>query len=184
MAKAKPQKVKVLANFYRLLHPRVTALIVSVDKEGKPNIMACLWITPASMEPPMLMALLGEQSYTRTLIQECGEFTVNIPDKKLMHLIRVAGTRSGRNFDKFKAAKVTLKPARKVRVPIVEECPANIECKVKAVYEAGECLAFLGEVLDAYVNPKAFQQGLWKVKIPMHIWGSWFAYTGKPVKGW
>ena len=177
-------KVGVLGSFYRLLHPRPTALIVSADKDGKPNVMACSWITPASIEPPLLIALLGEQSYTRNLIVECGEFTVNIPDSKLMKLVKVAGTTSGKNVDKFKRVKVELKPGRKVKVPVIWDCPANIECKVKNTFEAGECLAIVGEVLDAYVDRKAFQRGQWKVKVPLHVWGSKFSYPGKAVKAW
>jgi len=177
-------KVKALTSFYRILHPRPTALIVSMDEENRPNVMACSWLSPASMEPPMVLVLLGEQSYTRSLIVECGEFTVNIPSRRQMKLVKVAGTRTGRETDKFKTVKATLKPGRKVRVPVIEECPANIECKVKGTFEAGECLAILGEVLDAYADREAFQKGLWKVKVPLHVWGSWFAYAGKPVKEW
>ena len=177
-------KVRFFANFYRLLHPCLTALIVSVDGEGRPNVMACSWLSPASIEPPLLVALLGEQSYTRSLIVECGEFTVNIPSKRQMRLVKVAGTKTGKEVDKFKAVQATLKPGRKVKVPVIEECPANIECRVKGTFNAGECLAILGEVLDAYADKKAFQRGVWKVKVPLHVWGSWFTYAGKPVKGW
>lgn len=177
-------KVRVFANFYRLLHPRPTAIILSVDREDKPSFMACSWLSPASIEPPMLLALIGEQSYTRSLLVDCGEFTVNIPTRKQMGLVRVAGTKSGKSVDKVKLAKVTLKPGRKVKVPIIDECPANIECRVKGTFEAGECLAILGEVLDAYADPQAFERGFWKAKVPLHVWGSWFAYSGKPVKEW
>lgn len=178
------KKVRVFTSFYRLLHPCITALIVSVDEEGKPNVMACSWLSPASIEPPLLIVLLGEQSYTRSLIMKHGEFTVNIPSRKQMRLVRVAGTKTGRKVNKFKAIKTVLKPGRKVKVPVIEECPANIECRVRGTFEAGECLAILGEVLDAYVDEKAFQKGIWKVKVPLHVWDGWFAYAGKPVKEW
>jgi len=177
-------KVKILEDFYRLLHPRPVAILLTLDGKGKPNFMACSWLSPASEEPPMIAAFLGEQSYTRKLIVERGEFTVNIPSREQMALVKVAGTRSGRRVDKLKLVKVSLKPGRKVKVPIIEDCPANLECRLKDVFEAGECLTLLGEVLDAYVDREAFRRGSWLVEIPLHVWGGWFAYPGKPVKEW
>ncbi|MCD6592440.1 MAG: flavin reductase, partial [Thaumarchaeota archaeon] len=85
----------------------------------------------------------------------------------------------------FKLAKLTPAPARKVRSPIISECIAHLECKLENTVEAGECIIFIGEVLEAYASEEFFKNGVWDVKaisLPLHLGGSWFAIPGRVVK--
>jgi flavin reductase (DIM6/NTAB) family NADH-FMN oxidoreductase RutF len=115
-------KIDVMDDFYKLLHPCMTVLVASVSRDGRPNVMTCAWNMPVSDEPPMIAIALGSESYTSQLIKESGEFTVNIPDERLIKAVWICGTRSGRSVDKFKLAGLTPRPAKKVKAPIVDEC--------------------------------------------------------------
>ena len=178
-------KVDVIDDFYKLLHPCMTVLIVSVSREGKPNVMTCAWNMPVSEEPPMIAVALGSESYTSQLIRETREFTVNIPDEQLLKAIWVCGTKSGKSVDKFKLAGLTPKPAKKVKAPIISDCAAHLECKLSAQLEAGECTIFVGEVLEAYCEEGLFKNGIWdieKITLPLHMGGKLFAIPTRIVR--
>lgn len=172
-------------DFYKLLHPCVTVLVVSASRDGRPNVMACAWNMPVSEDPPMIALALGEESYTGELIKESGEFTVNVPDERLLKAIWLCGTRSGREVDKFKLAGLSPAPARKVKPPIISECVAHLECRLRDQVEAGECVVFIGEVLEAYCSKEVFERGVWnlkKISLPLHLGGRLFAVPARVIK--
>ena len=178
-------KMDVMDDFYKLLHPCMTVLVVSVSRDGKPNVMTCAWNMPVSADPPMIAVALGSESYTSQLIKESGEFTVNIPDERLLRALWICGTKSGRSVDKFKLAGLTPRPAKRVKAPIVGECAAHLECKLSSKLEAGECTIFVGEVLEAYCEEELFKNGVWdieKIALPMHMGGRLFAIPMRIVK--
>lgn len=172
-------------NFYKLLHPCITILIVSISRDGRPNVMTCAWNMPVSEDPPMMAVALGSESYTSQLIKESGEFTVNIPDERLLKALWICGTKSGRSVDKFNLTGLTPRPAKRVKAPIVAECVAHLECRLSSQLETGECTIFVGEVLEAYCEEELFRNGVWdieKIALPMHMGGRLFAIPSKLIK--
>lgn len=169
---------------YKLLHPKLTVLIAAYADDGGPNAMACSWITPASEEPPLIAAFLSKEGFTAQLIERRRAFTVNVPTQEMLRAVWVAGTRSGRRGDKLKAMGVAARPARKVEAPIIEGCAAHLECRLHSVFDAGECRCFLGEVVEACVDPELFKE-TWDVeraKLLLHLGGSLFTTPSGLVK--
>ena len=161
------EKVDVMKTFSRLLHPRPAVLVTCLDKEGRANAIAISWITPVSKKPPMVAICVAKTRYSYGLIKEAGEFVVNVPSAELAEAVHYCGTVSGRDVkDKPVKAGLTLKPAKVVKVPIIEECVAHLECKLKQVVECGSHDIFIGEVVAAYADPRAFdgQAGLWNLE--------------------
>ncbi len=128
------------------LYPLRTYLIVSGVE--KPNVMTADWVVPLSFNPPMLGVAIGHTRYTHKLIKECGEFVVAVPTVELLRDVWVAGTVSGAKEDKVSRMSVTLISSKKVRVPSIKECQANIECKVVKEVETGDHTFFVGEIVD------------------------------------
>ncbi|MEM2732782.1 MAG: flavin reductase family protein, partial [Nitrososphaerota archaeon] len=119
-------KIDVMEDFYKLLHPCMTVLIVSISREGKLNVMTCAWNMPVSEDPPLIAVAISNESYTNQLIKETGEFTVNIPDEKMLKALWICGSKSGREVDKFKLAKLTTTSSKKIAPPIINECVAHL----------------------------------------------------------
>lgn len=164
-------------NFYRLLHPKVVFLLTSAGKDGRDNVMACAWATPASEEPPKVIVCVSKEHYTAELILETGCFAINIPTRDMVKAIWICGSKSGRNVDKFKEAKLKKIQATKISAPLIEGCAGFIECKVTEKIDAGECYAFLADVLAARADEKYFKKGLWSPhNIPMHLGGRKIVY--------
>lgn len=80
---------------------------------------------------PVFVAYVRESRYTRELLDQTGEFTVNIPvgevDKKILGF---CGTKSGRDVDKIKEMGLTLVESDVVSVPGIRQLPLTLECRV------------------------------------------------------
>ena len=106
-------------------------LLVSCGKEGPPNVMAIGWGTAGIIwRRPIFVVLVRPSRYTYKLIEETGEFTVNIVPPALKEAFQYCGAVSGRDHDKFKERQLTAMPSKKVKTPIIKECILHFECRV------------------------------------------------------
>jgi len=139
------------------LYPIRTYLIVSGTME-KPNVMTADWVVPLSFNPPMCGVAIGHTRYTKKLIDEYKEFVVAVPTIELLKDVWIAGTVSGANVNKAEKMGVTFVPSKKVKVPSIKECQANLECKVVNAVETGDHVFYVGEIVDVTYGD-AFKSG-------------------------
>lgn len=153
------EKTKVnVSSLLLLLHPKLVALLTCVDDAGKANIITLAWAMPVSVQPPLVVVSVGPRRYSHGLIDETKEFVLNIPTMEIVKETLFCGMRSSRNTDKFKETALTASPARKVKAPIIKECVAHLECKLHKQVSAGDHTLFIGEVIAAYADEKAFDR--------------------------
>jgi flavin reductase (DIM6/NTAB) family NADH-FMN oxidoreductase RutF len=165
-----------LSSAYRLLYPRQVVLVSCADKTGKTNIITLAWCMPVSINPPMLLVGIAPKRYSHELIEETGEFVVNIPTIGILKETLFCGRRTGREYDKFEEAGLTPLPAKTVKPAIIKECVAHLECRLHQQIAPGDHTLFIGEVLSAYANEGAFieKYNLQKVKPIYHFGGDDF----------
>ena len=96
-----------------LLNPEPPVL-VSCGSPDKPNLITVGWTGTICTQPPMLSISVRPERYSHHLIQESGEFVVNLPTESLVRAIDWCGVKSGRDVDKFAAMHLTAAPAAKV----------------------------------------------------------------------
>lgn len=85
---------------------------------------------------PVFVAVVRPQRHTYDLLKQAGEFTVSVPtEKPLKAELAFAGTKSGRDFNKFEGHGLTAAKAQKVGAPIVAECGLHIECRTVLVQD-------------------------------------------------
>jgi len=176
MPKTKKTSRISLSSASRLLHPKLTVLLTCADKEGAANIITLAWTMPVSINPPLLVVSISPKRHSYKLIKETKEFVVNIPTMKLVKETLFCGRKSGKEFDKFKETKLTPLPAKTVKAPIIKECKAHLECKLYKQIPAGDHTLFVGEILAAYADEKAFtnKYNLQKTKLIFHVGGNEF----------
>ncbi len=105
-------------------------LLVSTGSDGKPNVMTIGWgLIGTLWRRPVYMVAVRESRYTRRLMEENGDFTVNVPYRGMRNVTSFCGTVSGRDHDKFSETGLTAVPGRKVETPIIEECAIHYECR-------------------------------------------------------
>lgn len=155
--------MKTDVEYLEFMWPMRHFLITCGDMKGNSNIIAVSFCMPVSKEPPLIACAIGKGAYSCKLIESTKEFIVNVPPEGLKPKIYYCGFHSGYQVDKFKETGLTPQPARKVRVPIIDECVAHIECKVRQEIETGDKNLFIGEVIEAYAD-EALVKGERKIK--------------------
>jgi len=166
-----------ISSAYRLLHPMHTVLVSCVGKSGKPNITTLAWAMPTSINPPLLAISLAPPRHSHTLIEESGEFIVNIPTLEILQAVYACGSLTGRSFDKFKKTNLTPMPAKKVKAPAIRECIAHLECSVDSKFTTGDHTVFVGKILEANADMGVFKESydLKKTRMLYHVGGNNFA---------
>ena len=105
-------------------------LLVSQGKQGPPNVMTIGWGQVGIIwGKPIFTVLVRPSRYTYKLMEESGDFTVNIVPPSLKEVAQYCGTASGRDHDKFKEKGLTAVPSLKVIAPIIKECLLHFECR-------------------------------------------------------
>lgn len=142
-----------------LLNPVPVVLVTCQGKEGIPNIITLAWVGTINSDPPMVSISVRKERHSYKLLKENGEFVINLTTKKLTVATDFCGVKSGRDIDKFKAAKLTPEEATKVSVPLIKESPVNIECIVKKSIELGSHVMFIAQIVavnvdDTVINEK------------------------------
>ena len=125
--------------------------------QGKPNIITVAWAGTVCTNPPMLSISVRPERYSYHMIEQSGEFVVNLTTEALVLATDYCGVRSGRDVDKFKEMHLTPLPSRGVSVPGIAESPVNIECRVRQILPLGSHNLILADVVavtidDAYMD--------------------------------
>jgi flavin reductase (DIM6/NTAB) family NADH-FMN oxidoreductase RutF len=100
----------------------------------------------------MLSISVRKERYSYALIEEKGQFVVNLITEKLAFATDYCGVKSGRDIDKFEAMGLTPEKASSVDVPLIKESQVNIECIVKQKLELGSHVMFIGEIAAVDVD--------------------------------
>ena len=107
-------------------------LLTSVGLHGKPNVMTIGWGLMGRLWGQMaFMVAVRPSRFTHGLIEETGEFTVNVPpERDLDDAVAYCGRVSGRNRDKLEESGFEVEKGKTVRSPIISRCVAHLECRV------------------------------------------------------
>lgn len=133
-----------LTQAFRLAYPKIVCLITA-----KENIITLAWTTAISFNPPIFGVSIGPTRHTHKLIEETGEFGVNLPTMEIVDKVLFCGRNSGKVLNKFEKTGLTPIPATKINAKLIEECVANFECKVIDSQKYGDHTFFVGKVVAA-----------------------------------
>ena len=104
-------------------------VLVTTNAGDKNNIMTISWTMVVGFTP--LFALTtGSWNYSYAALLKSRECVISIPAVDLIDVVVGIGTCSGVDTDKFKKFGLTPVKGEHVRAPLIQECLANIECKV------------------------------------------------------
>jgi len=146
------------------------------------NIITIAWTGTICTNPAMVYISVRPERYSYDIIKKNGDFVINLTNKELARAADWCGVRSGRDYDKFKEMNLTAVPATKVKAPLIEESPVNIECKVTEIKELGSHHMFLAEVLavnvsDKYLDEKTGTFDMSSTGLISYIHGKYYGST-------
>jgi len=142
-----------------LVYPTPVFVVGTFDKTGRPNVMTASWGGICCSQPPCVAVSLRKATYTYGNILERKAFTISIPSEDHVKEADYFGLVSGRNLDKFAAAKLTPVKSDVVDAPYVREFPLIVECKLAHVIELGLHTQFVGEVVDVKADEEVLASG-------------------------
>lgn len=126
-------------------------ILLTTKGSGMVNTMTIGWGTIGiEWGRPMFVAYVRESRYTRQLLDENPEFTVNCPVGDIDgRILGFCGTKSGKDVDKFKELGLHTEEPMNISVPGIRELPLTLECKV--VYRNPQPVEGIPQViLDRY----------------------------------
>lgn len=141
-----------------MLYPLPAVMVTVRDKEGKDNIITVAWAGKVCTNPPMVSISVRPERYSCHMLEESGEFVINLTTEKLCYATDYCGVRSGRDVDKFVEMKLTKTEASEVNAAMIEESPVNIECRVEKVEKLGSHHLFLARVIAVHADESCMDE--------------------------
>jgi len=178
------EAVELGKSYLLLNHGPVT--LVSSASNGRSNVMAASWAMPLDFSPAKVAVVIDRNTLTRELIEASGEFVLNIPTRAMAAQVLMAGSCSGRDEDKFAAARLNVLSSEQVGAPSVEGCAAWLECRViPEAHNQKSYDLFIGEVVAARADARLFSDGRWHfdddaLRTIHYLAGGNFIATGDP----
>ena len=141
-----------LSKVYGLLEPGPVVLVTTAGA-GHPNIMAMSWHTMLEFEPPLVGCVISNRNHSFGLLTASKECVINIPTVDIADKVVSCGNTSGADIDKFTTFGLTPRPAAQVSAPLIDECYANLECRVTDTSLVERYGFFVLEVVQAWIDP-------------------------------
>lgn len=126
-------------------------ILLTTKSGDKVNTMTIGWgKIGIEWNRPVFIAYVRETRYTKSMLENSGEFTVNIPYGQLdSNILGYCGKKSGRDTDKIADLGLTLVESDVVSVPGIKELPLTLECRV--IYKQAQDLNMLpDEILQRF----------------------------------
>jgi flavin reductase (DIM6/NTAB) family NADH-FMN oxidoreductase RutF len=162
----------------KLISPRLTVLVNTLDEEGELNSSPYSWIYPLSFNPPLIgVGIGGRHKLSYINSKRNGEFVVCVVSADFGQQA-VSCEQSHSSGDKlWEKQGLHTQKSVKVKVPRIEEAKAVLECKVTKFLEYdGDHVVLVGRVIHAET-----EGGLNEIGPLLHDSGEEFRTVGEKI---
>jgi len=141
--------------------PTGVTVITTLDDNGDPIGCTASSFNSVSMDPALILWSVDKNAYSAEIFENAEYFAVNVLSESQ---VATSNRFAGRGEDKFKDVSYI---AGTGGVPLLEGCGAQFECKTWSVYEGGDHLIIVGEVISYSHNqsktPLVFSRGSYSI---------------------
>lgn len=137
-----------LSKAFTLIEPGPVVLVTTCDGRQN-NVMTISWTMVVDFTPRFALTT-GAWNHSFRALDKTRECVLAIPGADLLDTAVGVGTCSGADTDKFARFHLTPLPAKMVRAPLIQECLANIECKVVDIVRRHDIVVL--EAVAAHVS--------------------------------
>ncbi len=136
----------------------VPAVMVSCAVGDEKNIVTVAWCGTICTKPAKTYISLRPTRHSYRIIKESGYFVINLVPASLAKKADYCGTFTGAKVDKFEKCGFTPVYPDGVTVPLIDECPVSILCRVSDIIPLGSHDMFLADVVEVYANEALFDE--------------------------
>ncbi len=150
-------KFQDLTNAYRLLHPKLTVLVVTNNRDRTANVMAAAWAMPVSKDPTVVGVSIAPSRKTFSNIDREKEFVLSIPKMDQIEKVWKAGRLSGHDVEN-KVGEIGFEPVAmdEVKTPGIKGAAANMGCRLFSKPRVGDHHIICGEVTGAEMDESVY----------------------------
>ena len=163
----------------------VPAVMVSLGEGDEANIITIAWTGIINSNPPMTYISVQPKRCSHDIIEQSGEFVINLVPADLAKAMDFCGVRSGRDVDKFEAQGLTREAADTVSAPLIAESPVNIECRVKDIIRRPSHDMFMADIVNVRVDESVItgegRVAMERLGLVSLIHGSYYAAPGARI---
>jgi len=146
-------KITELSTAYAKVHlPAKVALAVTQKPDGGYNLITLEWFMRTSIQPPMFAISIGHSRFSHDCLEENRFFNLVFPSQQMKSVCSLAGSKSGRDIDKFTETGVKHIPGKLRKLPVLSDAIAVFECEVVTQVRSGDHTIYVGEVKHSWMN--------------------------------
>lgn len=127
-------------------------VMVSCGSMEKPNIITVAWTGIICSQPPMTYISVRPERYSHGLIAKEGAFVINLTPASMIGACDYCGIYTGAKVDKFAMCGLSAVPSPTVGVPMIEQAPVSLSCKVREVVHLGTHDMFVADIVGISVS--------------------------------
>ena len=132
----------------------VPPVLVTCGTMEHPNILTVAWTGICCTHPPMTYISVRPTRHSYNIIKESGEFAINLPTTALVKAVDFCGVRSGRDTDKIVKCGLHLVMPEQGSVPVLDEAPVSLSCRVTQILPLGTHDMFLAEIIGTAADSR------------------------------
>ncbi|MCR4659780.1 MAG: flavin reductase family protein [Bacteroidales bacterium] len=130
-----------------MIYPLPAVMVSCGNSPNNYNIITIAWTGTICSDPPMCYISVRPERHSHGLIEQSGEFVINLTTADLAKQTDWCGVNSGRNCNKFKLMGLHPEKAQVVSAPLIKESPLNIECRVVEIKRLGSHDMYIANVV-------------------------------------
>ena len=173
-----------LNNWYKVLAPRSTVLVATVNEKGISNAAPFSFVMPVSIKPALVAFSSAHKRHTLANIRLVKDFTINIPGKELLSQVWKCAESFPEEVSEIKESNLTEVKLDGIKSPGIKECYAIFSCKFFKEISAGDHVLVIGEVIGAEIRADIFENEKFDLHAAsplMHIGADEFSLPGEKL---
>ncbi len=143
-----------LEKAFTLIEPGPVVLVTTNDGH-RDNVMTITWTMAIGFSAAFAITT-GPWNHSYAALRDTMECVIAIPGADMLDTAVGIGMCSGADTDKFEKFSLTRAEAKHVRAPLIQDCLANIECRVIDIIERHNIVVLEG--LAAYRDDRRKEQ--------------------------
>ncbi|MFT4054878.1 MAG: flavin reductase family protein [Novosphingobium sp.] len=128
-------------------------VLLTTRHANEDNVMAVGWHQVLETTPSMISCVVSRGCRSFDMLRASGQCVLNVPTSDMLDAVVRVGNSSGQDMDKFAAFGLERSEAQDVDVPVLPQCHAQLECRLRDDRAVERYNLFILEVTHISARP-------------------------------